>query len=150
MIVSLIALFVASTGKAVAVNNRLISGSQIVDHSIPASKLTPAALTLPRGRIGPQGPPGPQGAAGGFDPSKVQIIEGTPLAAVGPTSVVLATAACPPNTIEVGGGGYSSTAKMILSGPSQNGAPGWTIGVFNDTGITISNEIRAYVECASP
>ena len=65
-IIAALALFVAlGGGKAVA--GGLISGSKILAHSIPASKLTSAAIASlhgTRGATGPTGPAGPRGATG--------------------------------------------------------------------------------------
>lgn len=54
-VVSLIALFVALGGGAASAS-RLISGNQIVNHSIPAKKLTGAAVRALHGQRGPSGP----------------------------------------------------------------------------------------------
>jgi hypothetical protein len=55
LVISLIALFVA-LGGTTAYASGLISGTQIVDHSIPAKKLTAAALNALHGQRGPAGP----------------------------------------------------------------------------------------------
>lgn len=158
MIVALIALGVALGGSAVA-GTGLITGAQIKDHSIGLNDLSNTAVARlhglrgPAGNQGQQGAPGAQGLTGsngGFDPSKVQIVNGTPLAYVAPNGTATATVLCPAGTTEVGGGGYSSVAKMILSGPGTSSGAGWTIGVYNDTTIGIPNEVRAYVLCAGP
>jgi hypothetical protein len=54
VVISLIALFVALGGTAYA--SGLISGKQIVNHSIPAKKLTAAAVRALHGQRGPVGP----------------------------------------------------------------------------------------------
>jgi hypothetical protein len=54
-VISLIALFVA-LGGTTAYASGLISGRQIVNHSIPANKLTAAAVNALQGRRGPSGP----------------------------------------------------------------------------------------------
>jgi hypothetical protein len=66
LVLSLVALFVALGGGA-AWAGGLISGKQVVDHSIPEKKLTAAAvkgLRGPAGQQGPKGPPGPAGPKG--------------------------------------------------------------------------------------
>jgi hypothetical protein len=60
LVISLIALFVALGGGA-AMASGLISGNQIVNHSIPAKKLTAAAVKTLHGQTGPAGQPGPAG-----------------------------------------------------------------------------------------
>jgi hypothetical protein len=62
LVISLIALFVA-LGGTTAYASGLISGRQIVDHSISAKKLTAAAVSALRGQRGPAGP-----GARGFGP----------------------------------------------------------------------------------
>ena len=64
MVVAAIALFVALSGAAVAGTTALINGSQIKDHTIALSKLTPAAVATLRGRPGPAGHRRCSGAAG--------------------------------------------------------------------------------------
>ena len=55
LVISLIALFVA-LGGTTAYGSGLISGRQIANHSIPANKLTPAAVNALQGERGPAGP----------------------------------------------------------------------------------------------
>src|SRR5215207_7623121 len=76
MCVSLIALFVALTGSAVAAGTALIGSKGIADRSIRLIDIHPSAAAAlkgqrgPRGAtgvpgaLGPAGPPGPQGAQG--------------------------------------------------------------------------------------
>lgn len=65
-VLAALALFAALGGGA-AVASRLISGTQLVNHSVPAWKLTPRAISSLRGlqgQPGAQGAPGPQGPQG--------------------------------------------------------------------------------------
>ena len=62
-IIASLALFVALGGEA-AMASGLISGEKIVNHSIPAKKLTAAAIKALRGHTGARGPVGPQGIQG--------------------------------------------------------------------------------------
>jgi hypothetical protein len=61
--VAVVALFVGAGGGA-AWASGLISGKQIVDHSIPERKLTAGAVKALRGQRGPAGPRGRRGDAG--------------------------------------------------------------------------------------
>ena len=62
-IIALLALFV-SLGSGAAVASGLVSGRQIVNHSIPERKLTHGAIRHLRvGRRGPAGPKGPSGSS---------------------------------------------------------------------------------------
>jgi hypothetical protein len=70
-IIACLALFVAMGGGA-AVASGLISGSRIMNHSIPQWKLTQRAIAGLRGRqgpVGPAGPAGPKGATGAQGPT---------------------------------------------------------------------------------
>ena len=62
-IIALLALFVALGGGS-AVAGSLLSGSKIMNHSIPQSKLTARAIASLSGRRGPAGPAGPTGLTG--------------------------------------------------------------------------------------
>jgi hypothetical protein len=62
-LIAVAALFFALGGGA-AWASGLISGKQIVDHSIPARKLTRGAIKSLRGMPGPAGPRGARGAPG--------------------------------------------------------------------------------------
>jgi len=157
MVVALVALGVALGGSAVAASSSLITGAQIKNHSIGFNDLSKTAVAKLRGQRGPvgaEGPTGPDGstgadgAAGGFDPAKVQIVQGD-VGTVEPGQVGTVYALCPAGTIEVGGGGYASIGRMALSGPSANGQPGWTFAVLNDASVELTS-VRAYVECAAP
>jgi hypothetical protein len=66
-VVAVIALFLALSGGA-AWASGLISGKQIANHSIPAKKLTAAAVKALHGQRGPAGPQGPKGDTGSQGP----------------------------------------------------------------------------------
>lgn len=86
-VIAAVALFVALGGGAVAYASGLISGSQIRNHSIPARKLTRAAIRSlhgKRGQRGPAGPAGPQGPGG-----KIVTYDAT--ATASPTTKTLGT-----------------------------------------------------------
>jgi len=67
LVISLIALFVA-LGGTTAYASGLISGRQIVNHSIPANKLTVAAVNALKGQRGPSGPGAIEVSSSAFDP----------------------------------------------------------------------------------
>lgn len=159
MVVAMVALAVALSGTAVAASTGLIMGTQIKDHTVSASKLTPNAVRFLRGQAGTTGPQGVQGTAGpagapgangvngGFDPNKVSYVLGTTsdLASGGVQGY---QAVCPAGTKAIGGGGQSSIGKMSVSEAGGNGAY-WFIIVYNDTSITITN-VGAFAVCAAP
>jgi len=66
-VIAALALFVALGGGAWA--SGLISGANIRNHSIAATKLTRHAVKALHGRRGARGPAGPQGAAGAQGPA---------------------------------------------------------------------------------
>lgn len=68
-IIAALALFVALGGGAAAYASGLISGKQIKNHSIPAKKLTKAAIKSLHGKQGPAGPAGATGATGPQGPA---------------------------------------------------------------------------------
>jgi hypothetical protein len=95
LIVSIVALFAALSGGAIA--GTLISGSQIKNHSIPAKKLTRSAIKSLHGLRGPaglQGPPGPKGdtgATGPIGPSSATSVSSPAAQGVGTSFVTVAT-----------------------------------------------------------
>lgn len=145
MVVALLALFVALSGTAVA--SGLMSGSQIKDHTIGASKLTPNAVTFLRGKIGPQGTtgpagqPGPAGAAGTFGSANIQVVNTgeQPFSGVGTIH-----ATCPSGT-RVIGGGAGAVGTLFLD--SYDGQNGWEAGAMELVGGT--GQILAVAICAS-
>jgi hypothetical protein len=156
MVVAVIALFVSLSGVAVAGTTGLINGSQIEDHTITFTKLSPVAVARLRGRIGPKGAPGQPGAAGlqgppgGFDPNKVSYVQG-PLTHVDPFSVsgvaVSLSASCPAGSKVLGGGGFVSLATIFASFATNTST--WTLGVINLSPIPLDG-LFGYAVCASP
>ena len=82
-ILAALALFVA-LGSGTAVASGLISGRQLLNHSVPAWKLTGGAISSLRGK---QGPTGPQGLQGPQGPKGATGLTG-PLGPVGPTGQI--------------------------------------------------------------
>lgn len=158
LVVSGVALFVALSGTAVAAKQALapantVGTQAIVNGSIRMTDIAPSTVKLLRGQTGAvgltgapggQGPAGASGPAGGFDPTKVQVVQGSD-ATVGST-IGSSTASCPSGTVVVGGGGFTSGPSLWLSRPSGNG---WVAG---STGYAsgVSSTVRAYAVCAAP
>jgi hypothetical protein len=153
MIVAIVALFVALSGVAVAGTTALINGSQIKDHTVGLSKLTPTAIAALRGHAGAagrQGPAGPAGPAGGFDPNKVTYVQGQvttlqPFSATG-TAVTL-TATCPAGAKVIAGGGFTSVAIVGASIASADGTS-WNLVVVNPADDALTN-VFAFAVCAA-
>jgi hypothetical protein len=75
-VIATVALFVAVGGGTAAYASGLISGSQIKNNSIPAKKLTKAAIKSLRGQRGPRGATGATGAQGAQGIQGTQGIQG--------------------------------------------------------------------------
>jgi len=149
MVVALVALFVALSGAAVASTTALIDGSQIKNHTVGLSKLTPTAIAALRGRVGPpgrQGAAGPAGPAGGFDPNKVTYVQGT-TATVQPAQVITITATCPAGAKAIAGGGLTSVLIVGGSLPSGDGTS-WNLIVANPYTAPVAN-VFAFAVCAA-
>jgi hypothetical protein len=128
MIVAFVALFVASTGSAVA--GALITGAQVKNNSLTGLDIQTGTITsadvkngtlrpvdfkgpLPAGAQGPQGQPGPQGQSGPQGPPGAQgepgvsglaksFVIGGPFNSASPKTT---EASCPPGKKLISGGG---------------------------------------------
>lgn len=153
MVVSIVALFVALSGVAAAGTAALINGSQIKDHTVGLSKLTPTAIAALRGHAGPagrQGAAGPAGPAGGFDPNKVTYVQGAvttlqPFSATSAAVTLIAT--CPAGAKAIAGGGFTSVAIVGASLASPDGTS-WTLVVLNPADVALTN-VFAFAVCAA-
>jgi Collagen triple helix repeat (20 copies) len=167
MVISIIALFVALGGTAIAARGALIGSKQIADHSIRLVDLNSSAVKALRGQrgpagpagangaAGPQGPAGPAGAAGPqgpagtngvngtFDPSKVQYIVG-PEVMVAPGAEGSSVATCPDGSLAISGGFLDGGGAIAFS--NTFGLIFHKIIVGNDTTFPIG--ITATVVCA--
>jgi hypothetical protein len=144
MVVALVSLFVALSGVAAAGTVALINGSQIKNHTIGLSKLTPAAIAALHGR------PGPAGPAGGFDPNKVTYVQGTtttvqPFSSSG--AAVTLTATCPAGSKAIAGGGFTSIAIVGASLASADGTS-WSVIVINPYSNPLDG-LFAFAVCAA-
>lgn len=153
MVISLIALFVALSGTAVA-GTGLITGAQIKDHSIGYNDLNAVTVNRLKGARGPAGPsgpagePGPAGAAGvagGFNPAKVSYVTSA-VTALGSAAVGTASVECPAGTRVIGGGAATSGDKLWASSMTGNG---WYAGAIG-YGFGIGGNLTAYAICAAP
>lgn len=145
LVISLLALFFSIAGTSVA-GVVLISGSQIRNHSIPATKLTAAAVGVLHGQ---RGPTGPAGANGTFNPAKITSVIGFVDVAAGQVGTAVAT--CPPGSVAVSGGGFAVTGLNTSQPVTATGqtAPGaWLVQTFNFQSSTI--RLTASAVCASP
>jgi hypothetical protein len=166
MVISIVALFVALGGTAMAARNALIGSKQIADHSIRLVDLNGSAVKALRGQRGPAGadgapgqngapgppgPPGPAGPAGApglsgtFATSTVLYING-PDITLAPGELGSAMAFCPTGMTAISGGfavslfmpvGISQTFDRTFHG----------IAVKNDTALTLM--AHATVVCAA-
>ena len=124
-VVASLAFFVALGGGA-AFASKLISGKTIVNHSIPESKLTAAAIKALRGHRGPAGPQGQTGAAG---PQGAKGDTGA-TGPIGPSnaysayasSVALGVGGATVASLTLAAGSYVVMAKTTLYLPSGQGS----------------------------
>jgi hypothetical protein len=150
-VVALIALFVALTGTATATSYVLISGKQIKDGSIGLADLSKKAKRALKGQRGPAGPPGVQGAqgvAGGFDPAKVNYVEGAAIV-LAPLTAGSATATCPAGATVLSGGWFVLTGDVgEVYGNQAADRGSWSINVFNHDSFNAAS-VTPYAVCAS-
>ena len=154
MCVALLALLVALSGTAVAASNGLILGSQIKNHSIGASKLTPNAVSFLRGRVGPPGssgapgPAGPQGVAGPQSIALDQVL-GTAVtqcaAGGGGCQAAIATASCPSDMVAIGGGYVTGTPNDVVAAARVSAATAYRVDAVNYWAAP--SWVQAYVVC---
>jgi len=107
LVISLTALFVALGGGAAAASG-LISGSQILNHSIPAKKLTAAAIRALHGQRGPAGP--------GSISINRELSAGFGLLTPDPISGVNIAYSCDPAKPSIGLGLQSTGDQVFFSG----------------------------------
>jgi hypothetical protein len=158
LILSALALVVSLTAGG-AYASGVIDGHVIADGSIAVSKLTPNAIRTLKGQRGPRGfrgqdgvegidgspgQSGPQGAPGGFDPTKVQYVQG-PTTTVVPGQTIAVVANCPAGTTGISGGYFSSILDV---GGTVPGITGYGVVMQNNT--TISVDAYAFAVCAAP
>jgi hypothetical protein len=125
-VIALLALFVALGGGAAVAASGLISGKKIVNHSIPAKKLTAAAVKALHGLRGPVGPQGPKGAAGARgltgpkgDPGPVGPSSATAAHATGPVGI--GTTRTLLTSLYLLPGSYVITAKAVIDNGIASG-----------------------------
>lgn len=125
-VIALLALFVALGGGAALAAGGLISGKKIVNHSIPAKKLTAAAVKALHGLRGPVGPQGPKGAAGARgltgpkgDPGPVGPSSATAAHANGPVGI--GTTRTLLTSLYLLPGSYVITAKAVIDNEVASG-----------------------------
>jgi hypothetical protein len=148
-IIASLALFV-SLGAGAALASGLISGKNIVNHSIPANKLTSAAIKALRGQQGPAGPQGQTGATGPQGPKGGNGAAGP----IGPSNAYSTSAASVPlgqlgatvASLTLAAGSYVVLAKTSLSLPTGQGTTckltDSAAGVIDTS--TVSGGINAY------
>ena len=104
-VIATLALFVALGGGA-AMASGLISGSQIVNHSIPAKKLTKKAIASLHGQRGPRGATGAAGAAGATGAAGAAGAQGPP----GPSNTMTWKA-----TVATAGASFAAANTVTLA-----------------------------------
>jgi hypothetical protein len=162
-VIATLALFVALTGAGTAAYSALaprntVNSASIIDGAVRIKDIAPSTARLLKGQrgetgltgsMGPPGPAGPAGANGldgGFDPAKVQHVSGPEVVVPGYYGIASTTADCPPGTVLIGGGAYTSGEALWVSRPSGNS---WFAGA-RGYGSGVTAALRATAICASP
>lgn len=136
----------------------LIDGKKLKNHSVPANKLTAAAVRSLHGQRGPQGDPGEQGEQGNPGPPGLSGLVGGVGGASATASVAagaqgLAFNLCPAGTQPLGGGFTVSSGTSALRAVSSSlfvsdaGVPGWSVTMANGGGAPESFHVQ--VRCAN-
>lgn len=156
-ILGVIAIVLAATGSAVAaskitsaqIKDGTITGKDIKNFSVGASKLTGAAKDELEGVPGPAGPAGPQGPAG---PSAVSKLLPATLSFSVPGGSISAavqsiTVTCPAGQ-RVISGGYVMDSGVAYASKTYDGAS-WTVGVDNyGSSVTADGNVTALCSAA--
>jgi hypothetical protein len=147
---------VVSAGSAVAAT-KLIDGHSIKNHTIPATKLTEAAVASLQGARGLPGATGAKGDTGATGPAGKGTTFTYVIGAyveVAPGSTGTATAQCPAGAFALNGtfsapdGGLMLTASG-LGGAASSGNPNgaWDVLAYNPTSTDL--RLRTLAVCAS-
>ena len=141
---ALVAAIVAS-GSAVAAT-RLIDGHLIQNHTVPATKLTEAAVASL------QGPPDRDGTSVRFT-----LVRGPNVDVPPGTNAGQSSALCPDGSYPVGGGfivtnGFDASPVVVASAPDTSDgktADGWDVLIGNsvEAGATMSLTFHAWATC---
>jgi hypothetical protein len=141
MVLSLVALFLALGGTAIAAKHYLITSTSQIKPSVLKSLKGNAGA---RGPEGPAGPAGAQGPAGPSNLSGLTIVTG-PTVEVPAGKVGGAEAVCPAGSHAVSGGGFGSIVGLAASEMESNHQD-WFIVISNEKLIGL--KIHAEVLCA--
>ncbi|MFI4977498.1 MAG: hypothetical protein ACHQC8_02290 [Solirubrobacterales bacterium] len=145
--ISLLALFFALGGTAIAAKHYLITSTSQIKPSVLKQLHGKAGETGPAGAAGAAGPAGPQGSQGPAGPSNLSGLTSV----TGPTievpvgKVEGAEATCPAGSHAVSGGGSGSIAGIDVS-EMGTGHQSWFIIIYNESAITL--KIHAEAQCA--
>jgi hypothetical protein len=151
IIAAIVASIVSATA-ATAASTGLITGAQIKNGSVGLVDLSASAKRSLKGQRGPAGPPGAQGVAGpagGFDPAKVNYIEGTSFQ-VAPGAAESGRAYCPAGAKALSGGWVviSGDVGEVFGNRSYDSGGSWSVLVFNHASYTNAT-VTPFVVCAS-
>jgi hypothetical protein len=158
IIAAVVAAIVSAT-TATATTSIVITGAQIKDGTVQAKDLSAKARRSLRGQRGPRGLTGAQGptgatgaagapgAAGGFDPSKVHRVDGTPFT-VTPQSWAGGSASCPAGEAALSGGWSMMPGGVADVFGNIVGGPGFFMNAFNYD-ASMSTTVTPRVVCAA-
>lgn len=147
MVVALSALFVATSGTAVAATG-VLNGSRIKKHSIPGNRLENHAITakqIDKSKLGivPSATDADYATTAGSatDATNATTASAAPISKVtyvtntaplSPGFFTLVTATCPAGTTVIGGGGeVSNEAPAYVNDTYPDGKTGWSVDFFD-------------------
>lgn len=164
LLMSALALVVSLTAGGAYASTIIVDGSLIKNHTIGVAKLTPQAVKQLKGAkgsrgfrgadgidgqngtgfAGPAGAAGAPGAPGGFNPAKVQYLQG-PTTTIFPGQTLAIVANCPAGSIAISGGYFSGVMDVGAEVAQPNG-----YGVVMQDNTGISGDVFAFAVCAAP
>jgi hypothetical protein len=149
LVLGVVAVVLASAGTATAV--KLITSSQIKNHTIKLVDISQSAQTALRGQkgsLGPVGPPGPAGPPGSAALSQIQLVEG-PEVALGPdgsgSDINTSDAVCPAGSHVVSGGYTTITGNAETFSNRAYDRSSWSALADNDS--SVSGYVKALAYC---
>ncbi|MBA3331753.1 MAG: hypothetical protein H0T39_12955 [Actinobacteria bacterium] len=108
----------------------------------------PTGPAGPAGPAGAAGPTGSAGPAGGFNLSKIVLVQG-PTTPAPPNASTTALATCPTGAKVISGGFFAGTQSEIFLSAYTTDGNSWGAVVFNPS-TTTADSFNAFAVCATP
>lgn len=155
--IACLALFLATTGSAIAAGHYLVSSTSQIKPSVLKALKGKRGPAGPAGSQGAQGPAGTAGAAGtSFTTADITEVPGTPVSMCalggGSCEVGAGGATCPTGTVVIGGGWLGGSTPPVDATVSDNGpttnATTWEVVIANNS-TSSAPSFTPYAICAS-